>query len=241
MITLYDMGPSTLPKHLGCSPHVRKIIFALNYKKIPFTLVNLSLDSIQPTAKSVDAPPTTTSADGAPKYTVPFIYDHDNKKAVSDSLDIAKYLDKAYPDAPRLFAEGSEKAQEDLINAWMQAIGPVFPLLMVRIWDLFSEEMKQDRIRRGEEAMYTSIRFTKEQEKEAWEKSKKAFNEVKRVDVEDNEFVFANMVLGVIAGIVKIAFGEESDEWKDMSSWADGNVGRAVDTAAKHESQMVSE
>ncbi|KAJ8090080.1 hypothetical protein PM082_018660 [Marasmius tenuissimus] len=241
MITLYDMGPSTLPKHLGCSPHVRKIIFALNYKKIPFTLVNLSLDSIEPTAKSVGAPPTTTSADGTPKYTVPFIYDHDNKKAVSDSLDIAKYLDKVYPDAPRLFAEGSEKAQEDLINAWMQAIGPVFPLLMVRIWDLFSEEMKQDRIRRGEEAMYTSIKFTKEQEKEAWVKSKKAFNEVKRVDVEDNEFVFANMVLGVIAGIVKIAFGVESDEWKDMSSWADGNVGRAVDIAAKHESQMVSE
>ncbi|KAK1221253.1 hypothetical protein PQX77_015944 [Marasmius sp. AFHP31] len=235
------MGPSPLPKHIGCSPHVRKIIFALNYKKIPFKHVNLSLDSIEPTAKSVGAPPTTTSADGTPKYTIPFIYDHDNKKAVSDSLDIAKYLDKAYPDTPRLFAEGSEKAQEDLINAWMQAIGPVFPALMVKIWGLFTEEMRQDRIRRGEAAMYTSIKLTKEQEKEAWEKSRKAFSEVKRVNVDDNGFIFANIVLGVMAGVVKLAFGEESDEWKDMSSWADGNVGKAVDTAGKHESQMVSE
>ncbi|KAK1221252.1 hypothetical protein PQX77_015943 [Marasmius sp. AFHP31] len=216
--------------------------FALNHKKIPFTLVNLPLDSLESTAKSIGAAPTTTKADGTPKYTVPFIHDHNNK-IVSDSLEIAKYLDKVYSDSPKLFAEGSEKVQEDLINALTLAVGPVFPVVMLKTWDLMAEEMKEARVRRGEAEMYTSFpKFTKEQESEAWEKAKTEFEDsTKRLDGDDKEYVFAKLVLAVLGSVVKISFGEKSDEWRNMSSWAGGFVGKVTDTVLAYESQMVPE
>ncbi|KAL0057225.1 hypothetical protein AAF712_016142 [Marasmius tenuissimus] len=217
--------------------------FALNYKKIPFTVVNLSLDSLELTAKSVGAAPTTTKADGTPKYTVPFIHDHNSSKTVSDSLDVAKYLDKAYPDSPKLFTEGSEKVQEDLINALTQAVGPIFPIVMLKTWDLMAEGMKEARGRRGEAAMYTSFpKFTKEQERDAWERAKKAFEDsAKRLNEDDNEYVFAKLVLAVLGSVVKMSFGEKSNEWRDMSSWAGGFVGKVTDATLGYESQMVLE
>jgi len=172
--------------------------------------------------------------------TFPFIQDNNNNnKVVSDSLEIAKHLDKAYRNTPRLFAEGSEKAQEDLVNAVMQRFGPILPALMPRIWAQFPEELKDARRKRGEDAMYAAG-LTREQEKEAWEKSKRIFAEVKEVDGE-KAYVFVNLVLAVMARIVRRAFGEEGDEWKGVRSWAGERVGKVVDAVAEYESQMVSE
>ncbi|KAL0057023.1 hypothetical protein AAF712_016358 [Marasmius tenuissimus] len=72
MLTLYDLGPSKYPQDLGCSPHTRKIVFTLNYKKLPFKLVDLAPAALVPTAKSVGAAPTAAHPDGSPKYTVPY-------------------------------------------------------------------------------------------------------------------------------------------------------------------------
>ncbi|KAJ8090061.1 hypothetical protein PM082_018641 [Marasmius tenuissimus] len=239
MITLYDMGPSNYPKHLGCSPHVRKIIFALNYKKIPFKLVPLPLDSIEPTAKSIGAAPTTTSADGSPKYTIPFIHDDDNDQVISDSLAIAKYLDEAYPDTPKLFAEGSEKAQGDLINALMVSMRTLLPIVTPKLQALASEEMKEARKRRGQ--VYGSgDPLTKEQETEAWNKSKQAFEKVVADGNARDDYVYANLVLAALAWTAGIALGEDSEEWREMRSWGNGRLGEVADTAIEGESQMVS-
>ncbi|KAL0056867.1 hypothetical protein AAF712_016517 [Marasmius tenuissimus] len=150
MITLYDTGPSSFPSHLGCGPYVRKIIFALNYKKLPFKLITLPLPTIESTAKSLGAPPTDTfPKTGLPKYTVPFL--HDSNEVVSDSFAIAQYLDTAYPDTPRLF--GEEKATiaavKELIEAREEALKILFPIFMSRIVGLYSDELKAIVASRG--------------------------------------------------------------------------------------------
>ncbi|EEB95824.1 hypothetical protein MPER_05149, partial [Moniliophthora perniciosa FA553] len=65
MITLYDIGPIFIEgKEIGTSPFVRRIMYTLNYKKLPYKLKLLSYEAIEPTAKSIGAPPTGVRADG---------------------------------------------------------------------------------------------------------------------------------------------------------------------------------
>ncbi|KAL0057601.1 hypothetical protein AAF712_015749 [Marasmius tenuissimus] len=127
--------------------------FALNYKKIPFKLVDLSFGSIESTAKSLGAPPTDTfPTTGLPKYTVPFLHDSDKNKAISDSFAIAEYLDVAYPDTPRLFAEkdGTTAVVKELTEAREEAIRMLtFPMLMPKIAELYPDELKAVFASRG--------------------------------------------------------------------------------------------
>ncbi|KAK1223764.1 hypothetical protein PQX77_013353 [Marasmius sp. AFHP31] len=240
MLTLYDLGPSKYPQHLGCSPHVRKIIFALNYKKLPFKLELLSVSSLEPTSKSLGAAPTGTHPDGSPKYTVPFVHDSDKNKVVSDSFAIAEYLDEAYPDAPRLLAEGTTEAQRDLITVREAAARILFPITFPKATSLWSEEMREAVRKRGAPLEVT---LSPEEQEEVWAKAKKAFEEVERQhgEVKGNvEYVFADLALAAYAGNARHSYGEESNEWKEMRSWASGKMGKVSDAALAYNSQLLS-
>ncbi|KAL0056680.1 hypothetical protein AAF712_016715 [Marasmius tenuissimus] len=229
MLTLYGLGPSKFPEHLGCSSHTRKIMFALNYKKLPFKLVDLAPAALMPTAKSVGAAPTATHPDGSPKYTVPFLHDSDKNKTVSDSFTIAEYLDEAYPDTPKLFAEGTKKAQRDLISAREAAFGVTFPITFPKGTSLWSDEMREFVRKRGAPV---EITLSAEEQKEVWAKAKKAFEEVEKQHGEssgDVNYVFADLALAASAWGHRYAFGEESKEWKDMESWAGGKLKKVTD------------
>ncbi|KAK1223763.1 hypothetical protein PQX77_013352 [Marasmius sp. AFHP31] len=233
MLTLYGLGPSKFPQHLGCSSHTRKIMFALNYKKLPFKLIDLSADAIMPTAKSVGAAPTSTHPDGSPKYTVPFLHDSDKNKTVSDSFAIAEYLDEAYPDTPRLFAEGTKKAQNELISAREAAFGVTFPITFPKATTLWSDEMREFVRKRGAPV---EITLSPEAQEEVWAKAKKAFEDVERQHKEssgDVDYVFADLALAASAWTNRYAFGEESKEWKNMESWVGGKLKKVTDAVVQ--------
>ena len=56
-------------------------------------------------------------------YTVPTIYDPNTRRIVTESFAIAKYLEEAYPDTPRLITSGTAGLQA----AYMEKV--VYPLL----------------------------------------------------------------------------------------------------------------
>ena len=56
-------------------------------------------------------------------YTVPTIYDPNTRRIVTESFAIAKYLEEAYPDTPRLITPGTAGLQA----AYMEKV--VYPLL----------------------------------------------------------------------------------------------------------------
>ncbi|KAJ7263876.1 hypothetical protein C8J57DRAFT_1070260 [Mycena rebaudengoi] len=126
ILTFYDI-PSTLPDK-AWSPNTWKTRqveyisnfnialllhcrYSLNYKSIPYKTVWLEYEEIEPVSKRLGAAPTSNKPDGGPHYTLPMIHDPTTGAVVSESIKIAEYLDKAYPDTPRMLPAGTAAFQ----------------------------------------------------------------------------------------------------------------------------------
>lgn len=94
-------------------------------------MVSVEYPDIEAAAKKIGAKPTSTRPDGSPRYTVPMITDSSTGEVVSDSFEIAKYLDMAYPDAPKLLPSGTGAFQAAFQTLWPTITGPSFPSLML--------------------------------------------------------------------------------------------------------------
>ena len=115
MITLFDI-PSTTPG-ISASPSVWKTRLCLNYKKLPFKVEWVEFPDIEALSKKYGFEPTRKRPDGSPLYTLPAIIDVDEetgrvKAAMSNSFTIARYLDEAYPNTPKLFIGSEEEIKE---------------------------------------------------------------------------------------------------------------------------------
>ncbi|KAL0568558.1 hypothetical protein V5O48_013425 [Marasmius crinis-equi] len=245
MISLYDLGPTAYPVGLGTSPHVRKIIFTLNYKQIPFKIEVLDVDDLEDTAKAVGAPHTSILANGQPRYTVPFIKDHSTGKAISDSIVIAEYLDQAYPDTPKVFPDGTCVLQSVFMNYTGQKVKMLSPMILPKFDDLVPGfiDGRRKKYGGGPESPYPERpKLSEEQTKEMWGRAKASFAELEgaygkeELWVIGDRPVYADFVLSVVFVTMMIAFGEESEEWKNVRGWAGGRIGRLVDGVLKYRS-----
>ncbi len=102
-ITLYSLCGADLARPF--SPHCWKTVMALRHKGLPFSERPLAFTAIP-------------SAEGGFSKTVPFLRDGD--RLVSDSFQIALYLEEAYPDAPSLFGDEGGKAMARFVEAYSQ-------------------------------------------------------------------------------------------------------------------------
>jgi len=115
-LVLYDI-PSKLPGDTW-SPNPAKSRFVLGYKNLPFTTTWVEYPDIAPTLKEIGALPTKR-LDGTEQYTLPVLSDPNTSAMVSDSWDIAEYLDATYPEKP-IFPKDSKgviKAFESAVIA----------------------------------------------------------------------------------------------------------------------------
>ncbi|KAF9254400.1 hypothetical protein L218DRAFT_951594 [Marasmius fiardii PR-910] len=240
MITLYDLGQTKFPEHLGASPHVRKIIFTLNYKKLPFTLAPLHLESIESTAKSLGAPPTGTYADGSPKYTVPIMHDAKTDKAISDSELIAEYLDTAYPETPTVIPDDTKVLQSVFVDTVVKKMMGIFMVLLPKFDEFNGDEIREARKKPKFNVYPPIVKLTAEQEKEGWEKVKKELEALDGVYAKDQVFVmgdklvYADFCVAAFAAMILIFYGEESEEYGEMKSWIGGRVGKVFEEVLKY-------
>lgn len=125
MITLYEL----CGKHadLRFSPYVWRTKMCLKHKGLDFDTVPCSF-----TQKQAYAP--------SGSKTVPVIKDHD--QWISDSWDIALYLEKTYPDAPSLFnGEGGKEGAHFISNWAVMALAvPIFKIIVHDIFQLLGPE-----------------------------------------------------------------------------------------------------
>ncbi|EEB93892.1 hypothetical protein MPER_07394 [Moniliophthora perniciosa FA553] len=112
------------------SPSTWKIRYALNYKGLEYQTKWIEFPDIESTCKKLGVPPTKTRRDGSPWYTLPAIYDPSTGVALVDSLRIAEYLEKQYPDKPSLIPSGTlalhtafNEAAEFLTRKWTMELG----------------------------------------------------------------------------------------------------------------------
>ncbi|ESK85104.1 hypothetical protein Moror_3619 [Moniliophthora roreri MCA 2997] len=248
MITLYDVGPNANLEHPSVSPHVRKARYTLHYKNIPYTVSWVNFFTLEETAKRVGAAPTGTRADGTPKYTVPFIVDSSTGAVVSDSYLIAVYLDKTYPDTPRLVPEGTGALQwafaELIFSKIMPIVGIVRPLM---------ESGNDPEFVKGIEKAYgPATKLSDEQKVAAWAAVKGALDDIAKWyparDEEGNKAtyltgerpIYADFSFIPIFYVVKMLFEDSSEQWKDLASWNGGRWARMLEAVEGYVSTEVS-
>jgi len=163
-----------------------KARLALNYKRIPYRTEWISYPDVKPTLSVRGFTPAGKEYDGSPLYTCPSILDPTvpAPTPVTDSLEIAFYLEKAYPSTPSLFPEGTKDAQLKFMQAVTElVIKPVRPLVMSGVPSSLedprgSEYFIRTRHLRWGRPLESLCPAGSEERKETWEKLKRGLDEI---------------------------------------------------------------
>ncbi len=207
--------------------------YALGFKKLPYKSVRIEYPDVASISKRLGIPPSGTWPDGVtPLYTCPAIIDDATGAALTDSYKIAEYLDKQYPDTPRVIPSGTEAFHAAFYAHFPKVIEPVWPLLLPRVPGILNPPSAEYFIRTR------SIRFGKplaevepvgEARAEAWAKLKANLGELDGwLRKSPGPFfmgdspVFADFVVAGLFQSLKLIFGETSEEWKGVQEWHNG-------------------
>lgn len=245
MITLYDVGPSANKKYPSMSPHVQKTRYTLDYKKIPYKVNWVNFFTMEETAKQLGAPPTGVRADGVtPKYTVPFIHDDSTGAVISESLLIAEYLDKTYPDTPRLVPDGTRALQSVFADTVAAKIMPWQGAIRPR---MEQSDWSTPEFRKGIEKAYgPSLNLTPEQIQAGWEAGKAGLNEIEKWYAEHGGLflagdkpLYADFTLVNWFRLVRLLFGAQDERWKEIETLNGGRWVKMLEATDKYESAEV--
>ncbi|KAI3611314.1 hypothetical protein WG66_002098 [Moniliophthora roreri] len=165
--------------------------------------------------------------DGTPLYTLPIIHDPNTGKTISDSPQIAEYLEETYPDTPRLFPLAFYDAFED--HRLHNQLRFVMPKTLIILNPPSYEFFKETREKRFRSITMDDF-YPKGQEKEELWKDNWAVIDSWLKKNPTGDFVFgetitwADFVLAEWVIWYRILFGVDSEEWKDIASWHDGST-----------------
>ncbi|KAL4264205.1 GST N-terminal domain-containing protein [Pleurotus pulmonarius] len=232
-ITFYDIATKAAPKP-GPSPFTAKVRCALNFKGIKFTTVWLEYPEIEAECKRIGAPPTGKKPDGSPFYTLPVIQDPATGLAMSESNDILEYLDKAYPDTPKLFPGNTLGIQLAFDSAAQSRLLNILPLVIAYIpaglnpaaeahWRSGREGQLGKRIEELEpkgEARVAALQKLQASlgEVDGWI-SKNGGGKF----ITGDEMTFVDISLGGALCAVRVALGDQGAAlWEEISGWHGG-------------------
>ncbi|KAG6864274.1 hypothetical protein C0991_010911 [Blastosporella zonata] len=242
-IKFYDI-PSTLPGK-AWSVNLWKTRYSLNFKGLPFETIWTEYPDIAPLAKTMGFKPAIGS--NPPHYTLPAIYDPNTSAALADSAAIAEYLDKAYPDTPRLFPSGSHALQYVFLDIFQEKLRPVWQFVLpasVLILNPASEEYfrrtreakfgktLEDVVPKGEDAVVE------------WTKVQAAFDDIHGWLEKGKsngpyflgqEPAFVDIAIASLILYLKKTWGEDSQLWKDVATWNGGRWSKLIQDFQKYE------
>ncbi|KAF9258305.1 hypothetical protein L218DRAFT_964567 [Marasmius fiardii PR-910] len=240
-IQFYDI-PSNF-KDNAWSPNTWRIRYALNYKSVPYTTIWVEYPEIAPTCKKIGAPPSATRPDGSPYYTVPFIYDPNTGKAISDSVKIIQYLENTYPGSPErsLIPPGTWALQLAFIDAIFSpsVLAPVFQFIIpgtVPVLHGVSAEYYSEarRANFGGRAL-SEVEPKGDNRVLEWKKVEKGLGTIDSWIRTEEKFIggqrilFVDLAVASILRWIRELWGKDSREWKDVSSWNGGRWGNLVE------------
>jgi len=231
-IILYDL-PSTIPGN-AWAPNPWKARAVLNYKRIPYRTEWVEFPDVEGLSKKLGFKATSERKDGSPFYTLPAIHDPSTGVYISESLAIAEYLEKTYPDTPSVFPDNTIGIQKTFEPILMQNISPVFrfiiPVVFLKINPASKEYFRRTReISFGKKL--EDITPTGNDRTEAWGNLKNGMDKIHSYLIStDNKgpymlgdkISWSDLVLFSWLYWMKLTWGEDSEEWKDIASWNGG-------------------
>lgn len=250
--------------------------YALNFKRLPFTthfvdFIDVDFIDVEPLCKRIGAKPSIivpSPTPGEPPlkqiYTVPVIYDPKTKKAISESLAVAEYLDATYPNEaehPRLIKRGTlglTRAFAKSIDTLL--IPPVIPFLLPPTFPIVLERSRE-YFRSSREPYFGGKKLedvipTGNEKVAGLKKVEEAFrvfagwydaNPYATSDELANapnlwlmgtEPSYADLILAAYVMWMKKVWGEESEEWKRVSSWNGGRWESLLDGCRIFEGEL---
>lgn len=203
--------------------------FTLNYKGLPYKTEWVEYPDIERVSRERGGGPTGVHPDGRPRYSLPMIYDPNTNTTVSDSAQIAKYLDKAYPETPVLFPEGTHAMQTAILDVLFRDINlPVLLLIPCAYFRL--SPASEEYVRKAQFAMFGKTERPGGEEE--WKVPEDGFRKVqawlsangagKDMLFAGDTICFADIQLAAILVWLKLVCGEGSEEWTRICGWHDG-------------------
>ncbi|KAF7336522.1 Glutathione S-transferase-like protein ustS [Mycena sanguinolenta] len=222
-IIFYDI-PSKAP---GCawSPNTWKT----RHVCLTYKTVWVEYPDIADLCKRIGAGPSTIRDDGSPYYSLPVIQDPNTGAVVSDSTRIAEYLDATYPETLSLMPAGTRTLQKGFQFTCHRATDVSTQFIIPAILSILHPR-SQDYYVRTREATFA-----------AWKDLEAGFGRIHTWMTEGDPFVmgdFPSFADFLIAGKLqwyKKGFGEESDKWKDITTWHDGRWAKLLKNLEKYE------
>ncbi|KAF5317695.1 hypothetical protein D9619_012647 [Psilocybe cf. subviscida] len=202
-IIFYD---STTRSGETISTNTWKTKLSLILKRIPFETKRVPLHEVQQILPREGIPPSSKNPDGSPFYTVPAIHDLSTGVKLTDSWEIALYLDKTYPDTAPLFpallrCNARSQTPSELTLLRERVVGKPFDKV----------------IPQGEDAV------------REWKKYKIGLNNLEEwYSVSNGTFlmgdtpVWADLPVVAVLLVQRRALGKDSEKWKDVASWNGG-------------------
>ncbi|KAF5317825.1 hypothetical protein D9619_012617 [Psilocybe cf. subviscida] len=234
-IVLYDLATRT-GETISPNPWKTKLCLAL--KRIPFEVKMVGLHEVQQVLPREGIPPASKKDDGTPYYSIPAIHDLSTGVKLSDSWEIAHYLDKTYPDTPRLFPEGTISLQRAFMDSFRPHFNAAYLFFLPCLPDIYIPETRDyinqviERLAgkpigrilpQGEEAIVEWDNFKAGLSKlEAW------YSYSNGRFLMGNTPVWADLLVVAPLLAYRIAWGKDSEKWKDVSSWNGGRWGALV-------------
>ncbi|PPR04359.1 hypothetical protein CVT24_013193, partial [Panaeolus cyanescens] len=246
MIIFYDI-PSKLPGK-AWSPNTWKTRYTLNFKGLEYKTEWIEYPDIEAHCKALEIPadPFEKKADGSPQYTLPAIWDTKTGVKVSDSRSILEYLEKTYPDAPSLFPSNTAGLQ----IAFEKAFKPHLGALWFRILPLMPKNLNppsEEYFYRTRSAAFgaplDSLLPTGVEAEQGWAKLKAGLDVIdgwyKTTDavgpfLMGDQVGWSDVMLTGYLKWLKIVWGDESEQWRDMATWHDGRWAGLVDNMEKY-------
>ncbi|KAF9234159.1 hypothetical protein BU15DRAFT_52957, partial [Melanogaster broomeanus] len=240
-IVLYDI-PCTTPG-LPWSPNTMKTRYCLGYKGLPFTTVWVDYPDIAGLLKSKGLKTNT--------YTLPAIEDPSTGVVMADSFEIAKYLDKTYPETPQLLPPPALRMLEQADNAFSGAgsASMVFMVLGAEQLNLVNKEYyhRTREARFGEEWKKVAslenreqlVKLGMESMKEGWNKLSELYDSTPGMFLLGEVPCFVDFV---VAG--KVKFGLQTlmpVVVEEMTSMDGGRWKRLVESLEKYFKYSVGE
>ncbi|KAH6893701.1 hypothetical protein BKA70DRAFT_1389589 [Coprinopsis sp. MPI-PUGE-AT-0042] len=217
MIILFDI-PSTL--RLGFSSNTLKTRFCLAYKGLEHRTEWVEFPDVAAVCKEKGIGATGSWKDGSPYYSLPAIID-DHKgtgvapTAVSESFEIAKYLDATYPETKRL--------------VFLPFARIFFPRAATILNPASKEYFSKKRAAQFFDANSLDDVQVKSAEEEGkiWDDFREGWNEGPWVL--GDTISFADLVVALYLVTLQRVFGQQSKEWQELRVLNGGRWGRLFD------------
>ncbi|KAF9525036.1 hypothetical protein CPB83DRAFT_838416 [Crepidotus variabilis] len=215
------------------SPFTPVTHWSLKYKGLPFERKLIELADVMPLGEKLGFPKTMWPTGAV--NTFPVIEDPNTGAKVSDSFDIAEYLDKTYADAarPLLVPQGTRTLQKAFLAAIWADQMPLFrfivPLLHPKTTAYSSDYYVTSR-----EAMFgdklENLLPSGQEEVVEWAKVKRMFDNYEtwfdekehKPYITGDAPVLADFYFAARLYLIRAALGPDSKQWADISSWNGG-------------------